>query len=55
MSHSREDKIENAERLFDDFYDYCLENGIEPEQIVKNVGEMLLLTNQEDIDRFENA
>ena len=28
------------------------ENGIEPEQVVKDFGEMMLITNQEDIDKI---
>ena len=45
---------QNAEELFEEFYDYCLENGLEPENIVKDFGEMLLLTNKEDIEHYEN-
>jgi hypothetical protein len=42
-----------ASDMFDEFYNFCLENGIEPEQIVKDYGEMMLVTNQEDVDRCE--
>ena len=47
-------KSETASDMFHEFYDFCLENGIEPEQIVKDYGEMMLITNQEDADRCED-
>ena len=46
-------KRDAASDMFDEFYNFCLENGIEPEQIVKDYGEMMLITNQEDVDRCE--
>ena len=46
---------EIATGKFEEFYEYCLENGIEPESIVADQGEMLLLTNQEDVDRCQAA
>ena len=48
-------KRETASDMFDEFYNFCLENGIEPEQIVKDYGEMMLVTNQEDVDKCEDV
>jgi hypothetical protein len=42
-----------AYRLFSEWYEYCLNQGVEPESIVASFGEMLLLTNQEQIDRVQ--
>lgn len=48
-------KRASASDMFDEFYNFCLENGIEPEQIVKDYGEMMLVTNQEDVDKCEDV
>ena len=48
-------KREAASDMFDEFYNFCLESGIEPEQIVKDYGEMMLVTNQEDVDKCEDV
>jgi hypothetical protein len=43
-----------AYRLFSEWYEYCLDNGVEPESIVENFGEMRLITDAETIAKFEN-
>ena len=48
-------KREAASDMFDEFYNFCLENGIEPEQVVSDCGEMMLVTNQEDVDRCQDV
>jgi hypothetical protein len=41
-----------ALKVFGDWYDACLENGIEPEEIVYQMGGMALITNDELVDRL---
>lgn len=38
---------------FEDWYNACLEAGIEPEEIVSEVGGMRLITDEETITMFE--
>ena len=45
----------SALEAFEDWYEKCLESGIEPESIVEEVGEMKLLVNEEQIERYDNA
>jgi len=44
----------NAFDMFSTWYEYCLENGIEPESIVSDFGEMLLITNPDTIEKVQN-
>ena len=44
---------EIAAELFSKWYEYCLEHGIEPEQVVEDFGEMLLITNSETIEEVK--
>ena len=46
---------ETALEAFEDWYEKCLESGIEPESIVEEMGEMKLLVNEEQIERYEQA
>ncbi len=46
---------DKALEVFENWYERCLENGIEPEAVVERVGEMKLLVNMEQIERYENA
>lgn len=39
--------------MFEEWYDACLENGIEPEQVVERMGEMKLLVNEEQIKELQ--
>lgn len=41
-----------AFEMFSEWYEACLENGIEPEEIVSQMGGMALLTNDELVDRL---
>jgi hypothetical protein len=38
---------------FSDWYEKCLENGIEPEEIVQMMGEMALITDGEIVDKLQ--
>ena len=46
---------ETALKAFEDWYEKCLESGIEPESVVEEMGEMKLLVNEEQIERYENS
>ena len=46
---------DEAFEAFEEWYEKCLESGIEPEAIVERVGEMKLLVNQDQIDRYEKG
>ena len=41
-----------AFQIFEDWYNACIENGIEPEEIVAQMGGMALITNDELVDRL---
>lgn len=43
---------EIAAKLFAEWYEYCLESGIMPEQIVEEFGEMRLLTTEDELEKF---
>lgn len=44
---------EEAYSQFCDWYEACLESGLEPEEIVARMGGMALITDQELVDRLE--
>jgi hypothetical protein len=44
---------QTAHEMFAAWYEYCLSNGIEPEQIVSEFGDMMLITDSELIERIE--
>lgn len=44
--------FEKAAELFDDWYQFCLENGVEPEKVVEAYGEMLLITDSDMIEKI---
>jgi len=39
---------------FSEWYEKCLENGIEPEEIVSMMGGMALITNDELVERLQS-
>ena len=47
--------IDEAFEVYEEWYEKCLESGIEPEAIVERMGEMKLLVNQEQIDLYEKV
>jgi len=47
-------KQDEATQMFSDWYEFCLENGIEPESIVESFGEMKLITDEEVIKKIES-
>ena len=46
--------FDRAEEMFDEWYQFCLENGVEPEKVVENYGEMMLVTDIEMIETIES-
>lgn len=46
--------LEDAREMFENWYNACLENGVEPEEVVKRVGGMVLITKEEVIEKLEN-
>jgi hypothetical protein len=40
---------------FSDWYENCIENGIDPEEIVARMGEMMLITDIEIIEFLEES
>lgn len=44
-----------AVEKFDEWYQLCLENGVEPEKVVKEIGGMALITNVELVKELENS
>jgi len=47
------DPQQEALRLFSEWYEFCLKNGVEPEVIVENFGEMKLITDAEMIEKID--
>jgi len=47
--------FDKAKDQFEEWYEKCLENGIEPEQVVEAIGEMKLLVNLDQIEIYERA
>jgi hypothetical protein len=43
----------SAYKIFSDWYEGCVENGIEPEEIVAMMGGMALITNDELVERLQ--
>lgn len=46
-------KKEKAKELFSEWYEFCLENGVLPEEIVLEFGEMCLITNLDAIEKLK--
>lgn len=44
-----------ARTMFEEWYELCLENGIGPEEIVEEMGEMKLLINQDQIEMYDKG
>ena len=49
MAMSREEAFEK----FQQWYDECLESGLEPEEIVSMMGGMALVTDEDVVDRLK--
>lgn len=43
---------EEAFRIFAEWYERCLENGIEPELVVEKMGGMMLITNDVLVEKI---
>ena len=46
--------LDDATTLFGEWYEACLEAGIEPEEAVSKMGGMALITDDELVDRLED-
>jgi hypothetical protein len=46
--------VNAAHKVFSDWYEGCLENGIFPEEAVAKMGGMALITNDELVDRLQD-
>lgn len=46
--------IEEAFDAFSGWYEQCLENGIEPEEVVSRMGGMALVTDEELVDKLQD-
>ena len=47
--------FEDAYKQFEEWYENCLENGIEPEKVVEKVGEIMLLVNEDQIKAYNKG
>ena len=47
--------FEDAYKQFEEWYENCLENGIEPEKVVEKGGEMMLLVNEDQIKAYNKG
>lgn len=50
MNNSNKKQI--AAEMFSEWYEYCLDNGIEPDEIVEDFGEIMLITDPEMIEKI---
>jgi len=46
--------LHEASEKFEDWYNACLENGIDPNEAVEKMGGVFLLTDEEVIERLKN-
>jgi hypothetical protein len=46
---------EDAFELFSKWYEQCLESGLEPEKIVSKMGGMVLITDEDLIDKLRDG
>jgi len=46
--------IEDAKKIFEEWYEACLESGVEPEEAVFKMGGMALITDDELVDRLQD-
>jgi len=46
--------IDEAFEVFSNWYEQCLENGIEPEEVVAKMGGMALITDDELVGKLED-
>ena len=46
--------LDEASEQFSDWYNSCLENGIDPNDAVVRMGGMFLLTDEELIDKLQD-
>jgi hypothetical protein len=47
-------KKQVASEMFSEWYNFCLENGVEPEEVVEEFGDLLLVTDSETIEKIQN-
>lgn len=43
---------EVAFQMFSEWYEYCLENGVIPEEVVSDFGEMILVTDPDLVQKM---
>lgn len=46
--------IESAAKLFSEWYEACLEVGVEPEEAIARMGGMALITNEELVGKLQD-
>ena len=46
--------IDDAYEVFAKWYEDCLESGIDPNDVVQQIGEMYLLTDNDIINQLKN-
>ena len=46
--------LDDATKIFGEWYEACLEAGIEPEEAVFKMGGMALITDDELVDRLQD-
>jgi len=46
--------LHDATKIFGEWYEACLEAGIEPEEAVSKMGGMALVTDEELVDRLQD-
>lgn len=44
----------NALEMFTKWYEFCLDNGLEPEVVVENFGEVLLITKPDLVEKVKD-
>ncbi|WP_161776267.1 hypothetical protein [Polycyclovorans algicola] len=45
---------DEANEIFGNWYNACIENGISPEDVVKQIGGMALITDEDLVEKLEN-
>ena len=43
-------EFKQAEEIFIEWYNFCISNGVSPEEVVESVGDMKLVTNLDEED-----
>lgn len=55
LNQEQEMSKEEAFKQFSEWYEACLENGIEPEEIVAMMGGMALVTDEDVVSKLQEA